>query len=458
MVGHPPANPPDQDLLGKTIGRYRIDERIGVGGTADVFKARDPLLKRDVAFKRLTPGTVGDDENRHRILREARVLAALKHPSITSVYDVLEENGELFLVEELVSGSPLRDVLQSPLPLKEFYPIAEGCLEALQVAAEKGIVHCDVKPGNIVLTQKGVPKVLDFGLAQRLPVAETQDASLTESIADAPIAGPRIAGTPGYMAPEVIKGQAADSRSDIFGLGVVFYEMLTARHPFRKNTRAETMASVLTDSPPEPSEFNGTLPAEFDKLVHGMLQKDPEERTATAEELLADLREIQAGVETHEGDKRAAMPWVRWAAVVLLVGAMVWGGRELFTRLTPQEFDGYLLVSPFENLSPDPDVDYFATGFTEAVQVRLSGMRGIYIVGADSNIGTRLLLEGGVQRAEDVLRVTYRIVDREHGVNLHADEIQGRIQDLFKLQNLLAFGVSEALAAEFPVEPLPEGR
>jgi tetratricopeptide (TPR) repeat protein/tRNA A-37 threonylcarbamoyl transferase component Bud32 len=446
---------PDRDLLGKTVGRYRIDAKIGVGGTADVFKAWDPLLKRPVAFKRLTAGTVGDDENRHRILREARALAALKHPSITFVYDVLEEDGELFLVEELVSGSPLNDLLKSPLPLAEFFVVAEGCLEALRVAVEQGIVHCDLKPGNIVLTRKGIPKILDFGLAQRLPVDETQKDSFTDSTLDVPTVAPRIAGTAGYMAPEVVRGRVADERADIFALGVVFYEMLTARHPFRKSTRSETMVSVLTDIPPEPSEINGTLPPGFDDLVSGMLAREPTERIASAQEALVELQKIRIA---HEGLLRPepqTRVWVRGIGAGLLGAALLLGGRALFDSVQPRDFDGYLLVAPFENLTPDPSMDYLATGFTEAVQVRLSGIGGIYVVDADSKIGTRLLLEGGVQQAGDVLRVTYRIVDREGGVNVHADEVQGKIQDLFKLQNLLALGVSEALADEFPVEPLP---
>ena len=205
------------------MGRFRIGERLGKGGMGEVYRAEDTKLKRTVALKRLAPSLRADSLYRHRFLEEAERASRFSDAHVAAVYDVLEEQGEIFLILEYVEGQNLRQRLREPLSLDEFFTIAIQCAEALVSAHRQGIVHCDIKPENIMLTSAGQVKILDFGVAKHLP---RSDQSSTVDRAGT------FAGTPAYMSPEVLLEQAPDGRADVFSLGVVFYEVLTGQHPF----------------------------------------------------------------------------------------------------------------------------------------------------------------------------------------------------------------------------------
>ncbi|MBZ0267245.1 serine/threonine protein kinase, partial [bacterium] len=284
LVRRPVA--PERFLTGQTVDRYHVGERLGMGGMGEVYEAWDPLLKRTVALKRVRVDTVSDAVGRERVLHEARALSSLSHPSIASVYDVVESHEQLFLVEEFVPGTSLRDRLCEPLDLDGFLPIAEGCLSALAEAQRCGIVHCDIKPENIVLTGDGLPKILDFGLARRVS-PESGDAPVDTRVQ---LSSELQGGTTSYMPPEALVESRADERSDIWALGVVFYEALTAKHPFRRRTATETATSILTENPKQPSRLQAGIPAHVDAIVMSMLAKDPDERAGSASELLGALR------------------------------------------------------------------------------------------------------------------------------------------------------------------------
>ncbi|HEX9764618.1 MAG TPA: serine/threonine-protein kinase, partial [Candidatus Acidoferrales bacterium] len=225
----PKRSPVVPDLTGTTVGRFHVRAKIGEGGMGQVYRAEDTRLKRSVALKRMSPYLRNDEHYRRRFLKEAERASALSYDNIAGVYDVFEEAGEIFIVMEYVEGETLRHRLQRPFTVTEFMPIARQCVAALEAAHAKGIAHRDLKPENIMLTAGGRAKILDFGVAKLLPQARDQAA--TESLAS--VGGEGFSGTVAYAAPEALMEQELDERADIFSLGVVFYEMLAAQHPFR---------------------------------------------------------------------------------------------------------------------------------------------------------------------------------------------------------------------------------
>jgi len=435
-AAHPGAS---VDLTGKTVGRYRIDALIGAGGMGEVYRAFDTTLRRDVALKRIHRGSATGEENRRRVLREARAACALEHRAIAAVYDVLESGGEAFIVEELVRGVPLSAKLGRPVDLAAFFTIAFDCCDALETAAANGIVHCDLKPGNIFITDEGRPRILDFGLARFQP---TDPQATTETLEM------RCAGTPGYMAPEVARGEAATFASDLFSLGVVFYELLAGAHPFRQSTAAATLASALRDDPPPPSVRNPSVPPALDHLVRRLLEKDPARRYARAADVARDLEAARAG-RTGAGSSRRRVRVAAAIAAVALGAAAVF----LWPRARPPAAEGLpgglLLVRDFECQGCEGAIASFADGLTEAVQIRLAEMPGVNVAAASSGLGAAVALEGSVLRSDGRLRIHYRLLDTKRSVLLGGDVIEGSMADLFDLEDRVTHGATQVLADHY---------
>src|ERR1700736_2990068 len=278
---------PEDSLSGTVVGRFRIGERLGKGGMGEVYRAEDTKLKRTVALKRLAPGLRADSPYRHRFLEEAERASRFSDAHVAAVYDVLEEQGEMFLVMEYVDGENLRQRLRRPLSLGQFFEIATQCAEALAAAHDRGIVHCDIKPENIMLTNAGRVKILDFGVAKHLPRA---DESSTVEPAGV------MAGTPAYMSPEVLLEKIPDGRADIFSLGVVLYEMLTGHHPFLSRSFVATSERILHETATSIRSFNPEVSGPVEGVVARAMAKDPGQRYADARTLLEDLRSMQAGL------------------------------------------------------------------------------------------------------------------------------------------------------------------
>src|SRR5271155_312372 len=232
-------------LTGTTVGRFVISKRLGAGGMGQVYGAEDTTLKRFVAIKRMSPHANSTDADRKRLLKEAQRASALNHPSIGAVYDVVEHAGELWVVMEYIEGETLRRRLKQPISQEDFFAIAAQCCEGLQAAFEKGIIHGDIKPENIMLTAGNRVKILDFGVARRAWRAGTPEEA-TQSMQTMTASG----GTPAYMAPEVLLQQPDDGRSDLFSLGLVFYEMLGGDQPFKTASLATTIARIVHTDPP----------------------------------------------------------------------------------------------------------------------------------------------------------------------------------------------------------------
>jgi tetratricopeptide (TPR) repeat protein len=280
------------DLVGQTLGRYRIEEKLGEGGMGVVFKATDEKLRRTVALKVLSDGVVNDPDRRRRFLREARLAASLTHPNIATVHDVGETaDGHIYIAMELVTGQSLRRRLESgALGASTAVRIAKDLTRALIKAHKVGIVHRDLKPDNVMVNDELEVKVLDFGLAK--PVAQALDRDERHDLASVLTEDGRVVGTPGYMAPEQAAGRAVDARTDIFAVGVVLYEMATGVRPFRGESAMDVIIATARDEPARPSSVATDLGSALDRVILRCLEKNADARYADATELLEALEEI----------------------------------------------------------------------------------------------------------------------------------------------------------------------
>src|ERR1022692_1551464 len=297
--------PGPSSLVGQTISHYRIIEKLGAGGMGEVYRARDEQLQRDVAFKILPPDSQGSDDAKQKLLREARSASALKDPHICVIHEVGEAGGQSFIVMELVEGRPL-DSLISPEGLRPELVARYGSQIAagLAHAHEHGIIHRDIKTANIVITPSGQVKVLDFGLAKHY--GEREFAEATRSIQSAIDAG-TIVGTLPYIAPEILCGEQASPRSDIWSLGITFFEMSAGQRPFRGQTGFELTSGILREPlPPLPPP----LPPGLRRVIECCLEKEPGHRYQRASEVRAALE----AVHTQPGASSAVPVAVRPAA------------------------------------------------------------------------------------------------------------------------------------------------
>ena len=282
---------------GTRLGPYEILAPLGAGGMGEVYRARDTRLGREVAVKVLPAHRSQDPDALARLEREAQAVAALSHPNILAIHDLGTDQGVFFVVTELLEGETLRNRLaSSPLPWRKAVEIGAAIADGLAGAHLKGIIHRDLKPDNIFVTRDGRVKILDFGLARLAPVISQQDQ--TSAPTTPPQTEPGILmGTVGYMSPEQARGSSADTRSDVFSLGCVLYEMLTGRRAFFRPTAPETLTAILNEDPPDVSESGKQVPAGLSRLLRRCLEKNPEERLQAARDLAFDLRSILSDSE-----------------------------------------------------------------------------------------------------------------------------------------------------------------
>jgi eukaryotic-like serine/threonine-protein kinase len=377
----PPAVPvkaAGDDLAGTTIGRFSISRRLGAGGMGQVYGAEDTTLRRQVAIKRMTPDASSTEADRKRLLKEAQRASALNHQNVGGVYDVFESSGELWLVMEYVEGETLRHRLQQPISREEFFSIAIQCCEGLQAAHEKGIIHGDIKPENIMVATGDRVKILDFGVARRLWNSNPSD--ITKSMETMTASG----GTPAYMAPEVLLQRPDNGRSDIFSLGLVFYELLGGNQPFRSESLATTVARIVHENPPPLKN----VPASLAQVVSRAYAKEPDARYPSVAALLEDLRRTQQGLKPKRVPSTTQFHQYRLlaaAAVVLLVLAAALAVRPLRQWLrssssaAPAEPAGPVLpqtkilaILPFPAANADPKLAALGEGLVENIGVKLS--------------------------------------------------------------------------------------
>ncbi|HEX6322876.1 MAG TPA: protein kinase [Vicinamibacterales bacterium] len=348
-------------MIGTELGPYRLEEKVGAGGMGEVYRARDTRLHRDVAVKVLSspPDAPGA---RERFEREARAIAALQHPNICTVFDVgVMPGGQPFLVMELLQGDTLRQrIARGPMPLREVLETAIALADALDAAHRAGIVHRDIKPGNILLTGHG-PKMLDFGLAKTLtarPAPLAQDVTIT---APPPVTLPgEVVGTLAYMSPEQLRGEPLDSRTDLFSLGVVIYEMATGRAPFQGSTAAVVGAAILGSDPPDAST-RADVPPRLAEIISKALEKDRTLRYQHAAEMRADLQRVSrdagASAPTPAGARRWRIPVLVTSVLLASAAALIaflWSSGANDSKLTERDT---ILIGDFVNTTGDPVFD-----------------------------------------------------------------------------------------------------
>lgn len=313
---------------GTKIGPYEIQASLGAGGMGEVYRARDTRLGRDVAVKVLPAALSKDNDRLRRFETEARAVAALNHPNILSIHDIGTHEGTPYLVSECLEGQTLRQELSGgALPLRRAVEYGTEIAQGLAAAHDKGIVHRDLKPENIFITRDGRVKILDFGLAK---LARPADEGAT--IDAEPTSAGMLLGTVGYMAPEQVKGEAADARSDIFALGAILYEMLSGVRAFRRDTSAETMTAILKEDPPELSQTGKQISPAVDRIVRRCLEKKPLQRFQSARDLAFNLEGVSGisstststAVAAPAGTSKRLVPVAVGAILLVLVAAGSW--------------------------------------------------------------------------------------------------------------------------------------
>src|ERR1022692_2924280 len=315
---------------GTKLEPYEIVSPLGAGGMGEVYRARDARLGRDVALKILPESFTQDADRLHRFEQEARAVAALNHPNILAVFDIGRHRGSPFLVSELLEGESLRSVLdRGALPQRKTIEYGVQIAHGLAAAHEKGIVHRDLKPENIFLTKDGRIKILDFGLAK---LAQTTGSDPDEVTLTSERTAPGVVmGTASYMAPEQVRGEGADPRTDIFAFGAVLYEMLSGVRAFRRDTAAETMTAVLKDDPPELSDPGRTVSPALERTVRRCLEKNQEQRFQSARDLSFALGAL-SGTEASTISRGAMAArrqislrlWLSAAVALVAVAAVTW--------------------------------------------------------------------------------------------------------------------------------------
>ena len=430
----------DQDsLVGNELGHYRIAEKIGAGGMGEVYRARDEHLARDVAIKVLPPGTLTDQSARKHFRKEALILSQLNHPNIATVHDFDTQQRVDFLVMEYIPGITLSEkVAAGPLPEKEVLRLGLQLAEGLAAAHEHGVVHRDLKPGNLRVTSDGRLKILDFGLAKlRLPGHKTVAA--TESLSETEM----MAGTLPYMAPEQLLGGEIDARTDIHGVGFVLYEMATGRYPFAEVERSQLIGAILHRPPRPPAALNLKLSPELERIIGKCLEKEPENRYQSAKQLLVDLQRLSA--PPQESASRCL-------------------ARASLRRIKA------LAVLPLENLSRDPEQSYFADGMTEALITDLAKIGSLRVISRTSimhykdtdkrlpeiarELNVDAIVEGSVLRVSDQVRITAQLIHGKTDEHLWAQSYQRESSDILALQS----EVAQAIAREIQVKLKPSQR
>jgi eukaryotic-like serine/threonine-protein kinase len=444
--------------IGQVLGHYRIVEQVGAGGMGVVFRAHDEQLDRDVALKTLPRVALLSEPARRQFRREALSLARITDPNVTMAFDFGRDEGIEYLVTEYVPGLTLDAKLASrPLPEGDVLNLGKQMASGLETAHREGVIHRDLKPGNLRVTPDGRLKILDFGLAFLLHTDAEKDvtATLTSTYSDA--------GTLAYMAPEQVKGQKTDARTDVWAAGAVLYEMSTGKRPFADLTGAQLVAAILEAEPVAPRALNPKISEGLERAILRALQKDPKERYQSAGDLRIDLANLATGTTPIQATGKTSSRGKRWLVIAALLLVLV-GVRLLWLRrgLPPTAVNRVLAVLPFESVANDPPTNALGLGLTETVttklvqagdggHLQLVATRELMAQGvktadqARREFGTDLVLEGSLQQSGDQIRITCSLVDAKTHVQLAAKEVTGDVKQIFELQDRLFEKVLEML-------------
>jgi len=418
-------------MIGRNVKHYRIIEKIGAGGMGEVYRAHDQLLDRDVALKVLPLNQPDDSVAEKRLLREARMASQLNHPHICTIYEVGETEGRTYIAMEYIQGRTLSErIREHHLAVDEILQLGVQIADALAHAHERGVIHRDLKSANIVITPDGQAKVLDFGLARRI---EHEHRGETETRVSWTEPG-MLVGTLAYMAPEQLKGQRADARSDVWSFGVVLYEMATGGQPFQGTTLFELSSAILTQPPQPPPRH---IPAELAAVIECCVEKAPARRYESGRQVLKALEAVRSGT--------APM-----------------GLRTALARRRS------LAVLPLQNLSGDPNQDYFVDGMHEALITDLAKISTLRVIARPSlmrlkhtqktpreiaeELNVDAILTGSALRSGSRVRITAQLIDAASEEHLWADRYDRELRDVLSLQNEIV----ESVIREIQLQLTPQ--
>jgi len=428
-------------MIGRTISHYRIMSQLGEGGMGIVYEAEDINLGRHVALKFLPPATAGDALLLQRFQREARAASALNHPNICTIHGIEQFESEHFIVMELLVGESLADRLRpGPLDIDSLLTYGLQIVDALESAHSKGIVHRDLKPANIFLTSRGQAKILDFGLA-KIDLRDIEPSSATAVRMDELTSAGSTVGTVSYMSPEQARGLVTDTRTDLFSLGTVLYQMATGVLPFQGDTSAVVFDAILNRQPTLVTQLNPSLPPELNRLLAQALEKDRELRYQTANDLKTALKRLKRDLESgsqhtaeSSGKRTAAAPALREKSIAVLY---------------------------FENLSGVKEDEYLRDGITEDITTELSKIKGLKTFSramvlayrdkpvtagqVGKELGAAYVLAGSLRRAGARLRINAQLVDAATDFPLWSERYDREMKDVFEVQDEIAQKIAAAL-------------
>jgi eukaryotic-like serine/threonine-protein kinase len=446
-------------MEGLRISHYRILRRLGSGGMGEVYAAEDERLRRNVAIKFISHDKAADEKTRQRFEREARAASALNHPNICTIYEVNEHEGQPFLVMELLDGQDLRQICAvGTVAIPSLLKWSVEITDALAAAHARGIIHRDIKPGNVFITSRGDAKVLDFGLAKLL---QPENLECSETVSAAASAAGAVMGTVAYMSPEQARGEALDSRTDLFSAGTVLYEMASGKRAFDGPTSAVIFNSILTASPTPISRIRGDVPPGLEDIVNKALQKDRRARYQSAAEIEADLKRLQRKLESgtleptalsSAARRKMSALWIGALTLVILLGGLGWLLKRPRAQ-SPQLLSHRTTVAvlPFQNTSADNRLDYLSTALPDEVITTLSyaptlSVRPFSMSQRFTAQNLDPLMAGQQLKVTDVVTGHFLFRDDHIGVTLEAmdvakDEVAWRgsldvdIKDMLALRN-----------------------
>jgi serine/threonine protein kinase/predicted Zn-dependent protease len=457
-------HPREPSRIEMAFGDYDLLEEIGRGGQGVVYRARQKSLNRIVALKVIVLGPWASETHLKRFRREAEAAAGLEHPSIVPIHEVGERDGQCYFSMKFIEGGRLDEAVRcEPMPIRVAAELIAKVARTVHYAHEHGILHRDIKPGNILLDKSGEPHLTDFGLARLL---DTQ-SSVTRTI--------DVLGTPSYMAPEQAAGETTklSKATDVYGLGAVLYQLLTGQPPFAGGTTYETIRLLRDTEPRSPRLLNPKIDRDLSTICLKCLEKDPKRRYLSALAVAQDLEhwlKHEPILARHTGILTRGKKWVRRSpasallaatliALAAVIGWNVWKSESIRPAIT-----NGIAVLPFENLSSDPDNAYFATGIQDEILTRLASIAELRVISRTSTqqyqnkprnlreiakrLGVANILEGSVQKTTDQVRVNVQLVNAQTDSHLWADSYDRKLTDILGVENEIAKRITESLQAK----------